>query len=93
MVFAGDLDEDQQGVIVSIANFSSQSNLCESFYKESELLSCFSLGYAGRSAMPIDTVGSRRTGSCEAEDNDIVNFHVCLDALFIVLESWGHGRR
>ena len=44
VVFAGDLDEDQQRVVVSIADFGSQSHPGESFHEESELLPCFSFG-------------------------------------------------
>jgi hypothetical protein len=48
VVFAGDLDKDQEGVVVSIADFSSQSDVGESFYEESKLPSCFSLAYVAR---------------------------------------------
>jgi hypothetical protein len=46
--FAGDLDKDQEGVIVSIADFSSQSDVGESFYQDSELSSGFGLAYVAR---------------------------------------------
>jgi hypothetical protein len=47
----GDLDEDQQRVVVSVTNFGSQSDVGESFYKDSELLSCFSLTYIAQLAL------------------------------------------
>lgn len=45
MLLAGNLDEDQQRVVVTIANFGSQSDSSESFDEFSKLLSSFTLAY------------------------------------------------
>lgn len=80
-------------MVVSIADFGSQSDLSKSFYEESELSACFSLACTTL-LTPIDAArNTTRTGVCIAEDNDIVGFHVCLGALVIVLEGRRQGRR
>jgi hypothetical protein len=87
VLFGSYLNEDEEGVVLAIAHFRGQPNLCEALDELLKGSNCSLLVCFQSTICLFRETTHPHTGVCKAEADHVVDIHVCLDCRLL----WAFG--